>query len=129
MKKELEEILIKAYPNLYVDHDAPKTISLMSYGFPDDGWFLLIENLSKKLEALILAQPENERRKYRAVQAKSKFATLRFYMSAQTDEMREAINEAEAQSAKTCEKCGRPGEIVSSGGWLRCQCDVCRLLK
>jgi hypothetical protein len=122
MKKELEQELIKTYPNLY---------SELRYGFEGigDGWFLLIEALSKKLETMILALPEVERLKHRASQCKSKFATLRFYLSAGTSEMYDAIHEAEAQSAKTCEKCGRPGEIRQNNYWIRCECDVCVLLK
>jgi len=130
MKKELEETLIKAYPNLYVSAIDPSSKSLMRFGFSyGDGWFLLTEALSAKLEAMILALPEEERGKYKASQCKEKFGMLRWYMSAETDEMTQAINEAEEQSAKTCERCGRPGTIVPSGGWFRCQCDVCLLLK
>ena|SRR5271165_991269 len=125
MKQELEQALIKAYPHLYAEYNAPSSIGF-SFG---DGWFLLTEALSKKLEALILALPEEERKHYWARQTKEKFGMLRWYMSAQTAEMTQAIDEAEEQSAKTCERCGRPGEIRENNYWLRCECDVCLLLK
>ena len=121
MKKELEQTLIKAYPNLYAEY---------KHGFAvGDGWFLLIENLSKKLEALILELPETRRSDFRITQIKEKFGMLRCYMFLCTPEMDKIIQEAEAQSTKTCERCGRPGEIKENNYWLKCQCDVCMLLK
>ena len=41
-------------------------------------------------------------------------------------EINQAIREAEAESAVTCEICGQPG-ILRSGGWIRCLCDGCNV--
>lgn len=87
-----------------------------------EGWFTLLRELSAKLEALIVRLPLDARKEYRAEQVKEKFGTLRFYMSALTDEMSEAIRVAEEASAKTCELCGAPG-VLRSRGWLKTLCD------
>lgn len=59
-----------------------------------------------------------------AMQVKEKYGTLCFYMTSSTDEMEDAISEAEAKSAVTCEDCGQPG-VLRGGGWLRTLCDSC----
>ncbi len=60
----------------------------------------------------------------RASQIKEKFATLRFYMTHQTDEMSAIIVAAERRSAKTCEECGKPGKIRGAG-WVYTRCAAC----
>lgn len=60
----------------------------------------------------------------RASQVKEKFGTLRFYMTCETKEMSEAIRVAEEESARTCERCGMPGE-QRGGGWVLTLCDRC----
>jgi hypothetical protein len=60
----------------------------------------------------------------RASQVKSKFATLRFYMTCATQKMYDLISEAEKKSAVTCEECGQPGTL-RGGGWLETLCDKC----
>jgi hypothetical protein len=90
-----------------------------------NGWFQIIYDLSLKLEALILAIPDEEERvKYRAMQVKEKFGTLRFYMTAETEEMDKLIDEAESASVKTCEYCGQPGSLRTKG-WCFTLCDKC----
>lgn len=61
---------------------------------------------------------------FRASQVKEKFGSLRFYMTASTDEMEDIIREAEHKSRVTCEGCGKRGKIVG-GGWLYCRCREC----
>ena len=62
----------------------------------------------------------------KVVQVKEKFGSLRFYVSAATDEQYAMINLAEVMSSMTCEDCGKPGRIKAIGGWYRCQCPECR---
>ena len=59
----------------------------------------------------------------RATTVKEKFGGLRVYLTSSTDEMEAAIDEAEAESFKTCEECGAPGVLRSDGGWLMTACD------
>ena len=86
------------------------------------GWLQLLTDLSFKLEKLILEQPKPK--DFFATQVKEKYGTLRFYMSIYSDEMEKLIEEAEDESAKTCEICGKPGELRYDG-WYRVQCDKC----
>lgn len=88
----------------------------------DDGWFRIIHALSARLVEIIEGLPAEERDEYYAVQVKEKFGGLRFYMSMETEEMSRAIQEAEAQSAATCEACGLPGKRRGRG-WVKTLCD------
>ncbi len=126
MNKDLDEALCKDFPNLYRDRNASMMSTCMCWGFPSDGWEPLIRRLSEKLEDLILAIPEETREHYKASQVKEKMGTLRFYMDSSTDEMENLINEAEAESERTCEKCGSPGSI-NDGPWYRVRCGSCGL--
>jgi hypothetical protein len=120
-----DKALVQDCPNLYQERHKPMSETCMCWGFQcGDGWEPLIRELSIKLEALIVAIPEAERGKYRTVQVKEKFATLRFDMRERTDEMRALINEAEEKSAVTCDTCGQTGKR-RGGSWLRTLCDTC----
>lgn len=56
------------------------------------------------------------------IQIKEKFGSLRIYIDEYTPELVELINKAEAESEKTCEKCGEPGYIAGPG-WVKCFCE------
>lgn len=60
-----------------------------------------------------------------AVQIKSKFAGLRFYMTSGTDEMYRLIDEAEKKSYTICENCGAKGKLRNDRYWLETLCDNC----
>lgn len=103
----------------------------MGYPFPfecGDGWYNLLDDLSAKLEAMIIPFVEDpdypqDGIPY-ATQVKEKYGTLRFYMSTSTDEMDDAIEEAEFESANICEVCGNPGNHYPNG-WAKTRCDEC----
>ena len=121
MNEQNTEYLCKTYPQLY-DMSKPPTESLMCFGFPDDGWFNLIKDLSDKIVATGV--------KVHVVQVKEKFGTLRYYVDIATGTSREdvekvyrLISEAEAKSEVTCEVCGEPGKL-RQGGWIKCLCDI-----
>jgi len=125
MDKELDEQLCQKCPNLYADRNLSIMESCMAWGFDCmKGWFPIIWDLSLKLEAIISSLPEAERTKYKAAQVKEKYGTLRFYMTAETDEMDKLIGEAEKVSTITCEYCGQPGKLRNTG-WLFTLCDKC----
>jgi len=120
MNNKLEAKLLKKYPTLYRQYDE-ETIytSPMAEGFCcGGGWFDIIDRLSFKLEPLPVE----------AAQVKEKFGGLRFYVDILDDSVREEVykyvNEAEAEAAKTCEICGKPG-LLYSGGWLVTRCKYC----
>jgi hypothetical protein len=111
MRKALTELLWQRYPKLYSGRDKPITQSLISFGFEHgDGWFALIDTLSSLLEPRGIA----------AVQVKEKFGTLSYYTSASDDFGSGAISLATYMSGRVCMFTGRPGRVVSIGGWLVC---------
>lgn len=126
MRKELDDALCRDFPLTFRDRHASMQVTCMCWGFDvGDGWEPLIRRAAEKIEAEILKMPEDQRAEVRASQVKEKFGTLRFYMTAQNDEITEAIREAEEASAHTCEKCGAPGEVNTSG-WRSTLCVACR---
>lgn len=95
----------------------------------DEGWHDLVWQLHQDLVAL---DPE-----YTLSQVKEKFGGLRYYANASNAYHIEAtsdgekwfdsdfirrIGEAEAESYRTCEKCGQPG-FLRDTRWLRTLCD------
>jgi hypothetical protein len=127
MKEELDKKLVKAFPLLYGDRNAPMQSTAMCWGFPGDGWFNIIWDLSSKLEPLIqkfIDENQDTELYPKASQVKEKYGGLRFYMTCGTDEIFDLIEEAEALSCETCEECGKPGE-ERGGGWIHTLCDDC----
>lgn len=57
-------------------------------------------------------------------QVKEKFGGLRFYIGEGTKAVFDRIDEAESESYRTCETCGRPGKLRGSG-WVFTACDKC----
>jgi hypothetical protein len=120
------ELSVK-YPNLYaLAHKADQ--GRERYPFPmfgfecGPGWYNIIDELSEKLEALILKLPKKNREHVCATQVKEKYGTLRFYMAAATDEMEELIIDAVKKSAVTCEVCGEKGKLRGES-WYYTACD------
>ena len=121
MRQELDEALVRDFPNLFANRHSKK--APLCWGFEcGDGWEPLIRALAVEVEAIIVALPEAERADVKAVQVKEKFGTLRFYMAGGNDDIYAAIQRAEKVSAETCEQCGSAGKI-RSGGWIRVLCD------
>ena len=55
------------------------------------------------------------------LQVKEKFGGLRFYTGPAPDEVYRAIDNAEEESLRTCEMCGRPGTLMGRG-WFKTRC-------
>jgi hypothetical protein len=89
-----------------------------------DGWRTIIEDLTAEI-AKITGGPE-ACQDFRVVQVKQKLGGLRFYTRDAPGDLRRAISlaidQAEELSFKTCERCGRPGRLVDSGGCLHTAC-------
>ena len=95
------------------------------FGFEcGDGWFDLLWRLCEDLEKLeneIIKKMKIEDRAnallldeegvIKVAQVKEKFGTLRFYLDASNDEMEKRIGQAENETEKTCEECGKPGKM------------------
>jgi ribosomal protein L37AE/L43A len=89
------------------------------------GWNDLINDLSDKLEALIVSGNWEEGFVPYVCQIKEKHGTLRFYMSTETEEMSKLIAEAEEKSKHTCEMCGKEGKLREANKWYMTRCDEC----
>jgi hypothetical protein len=83
------------------------------------GWSSLIDPLEKRcdeLGGLIYC-------------IKEKYAGLRFYYDpggngteSEWDAFEEAVDQAEADSKKICEMCGKAGKVMRSGQWYKTVC-------
>ena len=130
MNEKLDNRLCEIAPHLFVDRHASMQTTCMCWGFDcDDGWFKILAKAAKKLEPLVVAAIAKDPKAwdygfFRASQVKEKYGTLRFYLSGGTDRMYAIINEAERQSAKTCETCGKPGKLRGRG-WYYTRCAAC----
>lgn len=124
-QRTFELRMMQEYPLLYEDMYGDPRQTIMAFGIDvGPGWFGIIEDLSSKLEP-VLRKIRAERGDYpKALQVKEKFGGLRFYMTWETKEIDDLIDEAEEKSYKTCEDCGAPGE-TRPGGWIRTLCDDC----
>lgn len=61
-------------------------------------------------------------------QIKEKFGGLRFYIGGGSDEVHKRIGQAENESLRTCERCGRPGKPTNDG-WVQTLCEAHRASK
>jgi hypothetical protein len=78
----------------------------------ESGWFALINELHSKL----MLVDDN----YRIFQIKEKFGGLRFYYSCSSpiheEAMRKVVSTYEKISYLTCEKSGKPGQLMKKNG-------------
>ena len=82
------------------------------------GWFRLLWRLCEGLE-----KTEKDNKYFQVEQVKEKFGTLRFYTTGATKKGEALITQAEKDSAKTCEVCGKPGILRNRHGWLYVSCE------
>lgn len=117
---EREEKLIEMAPHLYAEK------CWLDCG---PGWDPLIQDLSRKLEKIIVEGIESgawdDDDHPVVVQIKEKFGGLRFYLSCETDEMSNLVEQAEAESTQICENCGCQGKMRECNRWYSVNCDVC----
>ena len=85
-----------------------------------EGWHPILRTLEDQLNAI---DPD-----FILQQVKEKFGGLRYYAHSHTDDpaFRAAINVAEAESERTCEVCGEPGETKATHHWLKTLCETHR---
>jgi hypothetical protein len=120
MKPELEQKFYDRWPNWFRGKNESERVNLMCFGFSHgDGWFDLEWRLCEALEKV--APPE-----YKLMQIKEKFGTLRWYADYGSEATHRLETEAEIESAKTCEQCGKPGEL-SGKNWVSTLCPDCQV--
>jgi hypothetical protein len=76
------------------------------------GWHSLVNELFD------LAEKEN----FTVAQVKEKYGILRIYVDDANMEMHNKIDKLERRSSAICEVCGKAGEMISRGGWLKTRC-------
>ena len=123
MSPELQDKLIKQFPELFNDRDAKTPFNAWGFEF-DDGWYNLTVELLTELSQYIA---KNKVKDFYILQLKEKFSTLRCYVGGiEKDEdfkaIREIISKYEKKSSETCEACGNPGKILAKGYWMKTLC-------
>lgn len=109
--------------------ERPLTEALMAFGFEcGDGWFDLIWKLCEDIEKMLPTMVSIPEEPFEVVQVKEKFGGLRFYVTNANSEILDRISKAEAESYKTCEVCGAPGQ-PNNAGWITTLCEKCRVKK
>lgn len=88
------------------------------------GWDNILDKLCTKIESYLDKNPKNKKH-FSISQIKEKNGGLRFYINGGSDEIYKYISEAENESYKTCEVCGKLGEC-NKKGWLSTLCKKCR---
>lgn len=59
------------------------------------------------------------------LQIKEKFGGLRWYIGNSNEKVFERIAQAEKESYKTCEYCGKKGKLRTDRSWIKTLCDDC----
>lgn len=120
MKQELDDLLCERYPLIFAKRHDSMQETCMCWGFScGDGWFTLIDTLCERLQ---FDTDHNGAPQVVATQVKEKFGELRFYIGAGTERQYGMIDFATAMSAHICEKCGKPGQMLSNDGWYLVRC-------
>ena len=107
----------------------------MAFGYEcDKGWYPLIDELIEKLEQFTKVSDKSKFLTwiykifkvydFQILQIKEKFGGLRVYISNETDERFNLIQEYEEKSYKTCEICGSTSGAMCrvNGGWYKTVC-------
>ena len=127
MNESNEKKLLKDFSHLYRRYRRPTTETSMCMGFQcGDGWFSLIYDLSKKIDAQLKEKSEEFAKQFAVEQVKEKFGTLTYSASGGSKIISQLIREARARSSKTCEACGKPGKLSRKKGFRQeTLCDFC----
>ena len=124
MRRELVEKIQNDFPWFPTRNPLFRSdINAPMYIDTDDGWFDLIYKLCQDIDAIL--KKDAALKQFSVDQVKEKFAGLRFYISGFNGEISSLVQKAEAESFKTCERCGRRGSMYISGGWYKTLCKKC----
>lgn len=114
--------------NKFIKPDPTLQKNLMAFAYDcGEGWYPIIEEALDKMEDAINKMPIQDKlhflENFEILQVKEKLGGLRIYINIYTDEIREIIREAEKKALKTCELCGKPGELREVNHWYFTNCD------
>jgi hypothetical protein len=117
MDNRLSKKLQSDFSNLMRYPEDQHMPSFYLFGFETGtGWFPLLYRLCKQLSDI----QQSTGSIIQIRQVKEKFGTLRFYCDG-PESIESFIDQAEDESGRICEICGRPGQL-SGKGWLRTLC-------
>jgi hypothetical protein len=130
MNHEFELKLYNKYPKILQDGGKSPMESCMAFGInTESGWYNLLDKCMEKLQYFCdICSKNGEEVQVVANQIKEKHSTLRFYVSVygansiENNIIDDIINQAEAESARTCEVSGKHGEPCKRGGWYKTLC-------
>ncbi len=124
------QALVRRYPDLfrYPGWDDPHQ-TLMAFGFAHgDGWARILWGLARDLRTVA----HTTGIQIRVTQVKEKFGTLHVYCGIAPESpdawkaVRAVVQRAEQVSARTCEDCGQPGQLMwKDQSWYRTVCRRC----
>ena len=117
--------LLKKYPEFFdwvKDKDPKAPIHSIQLGIEcGDGWYDLLDSLMESIKGYCSA---NKIPFIQITQIKEKYGGLRFYYNGGNDIIFGMTWFSEDLSLKTCETCGRPGEL-RPGNWFVTSCNSC----
>jgi hypothetical protein len=127
MNEKLEIQLVKKYPKILRDYKGDIMQTALYFGCQhEDGWYNLLDKCMEKLQYFCdLCSTDDREVQVISTTIKEKYGTLRFYVSVygansiENNIIDDIINQAEAESARTCEVTGNHGEACRRGGWYR----------
>lgn len=111
MKKELDDLLCRRYPDIFRDRHGDAAETGMCQGIcVGDGWFDLIDSLCAELSNQVAA---GKMPPVVALQVKQKSGYLRFYIRDHfkrdtNPQAHRLIGLAQQKAEHTCEQCGQP---------------------
>ncbi len=126
MKPELEEKIVKKYPEFfeYLKEHKSKVILPMMFGFEhEDGWFVILDTLFNSIHRYC---KYNKKPYPDVVQVKEKYGQLEVYISGGNTLIDGMIWFAGDLSVRTCERCGTTEKVGQTKGWVYTICESCR---
>lgn len=91
-----------------------------------EGWLPLLDRaLTEMAQVIAYTNTPVGDEGFQVTTIKEKYGTLRLYTTAAPEAVYAIIDQAEAESAKTCEHCGAPGRIRNDRYWLKTLCNAC----
>lgn len=119
MNRELESTLVATYPTIY--RKLTPRFAGGSRFECDDGWYRIIDELSRKLE------DEAHMSALLALEVREKLGSLRFLLRGDvTNEVDSWLAAATRLSQHTCERCGQPATLRGhKDGRVRTLCPAC----
>lgn len=115
--------IIDKYPKVFGTRPFDCSVSAMDDGFRcGDGWFPMLDELFGKMNDVV----ERKNLSIQVVQVKSKFGDLCVFYEGNYKEINDLISEYYEIASKTCEECGKPGNMWDRGMGSYVVCKDCK---